>query len=849
MLRFLCFLLPFGLWGQTHLSERFQDPNWGSSHWYGDTASFNRHQDGIQLNDSLAGTKVLLHPCKIAQSATWELHGAYDFNPSASNFLSFTLMADHLNPDSSYFEYEIRLGGNSQDQFQFYRKDTGQSHLLWVSSEDWLDLNSVQYHLKVYRSSKFEWSFWADTGNFHQWHYLGSVWDSSHLFNTAIRLQLQYSKTRSTKFFIDSIFFYGSPAADTIPPKLEEWSFLNDSLLHLVFSEKLAAPVISLSASRLNLDTWQWSAKRPREIQLQFSRALSPNQEYSLFLRGIKDRSGLAFNDSLTFLIRRVMPGELRISEIMADPSPKVDPSPLNFPEVEYLEVYNASPLPIPLEALNIRIGTRDYALPNFSLPPDSFAVLCAANTVQFWPQGLRVLGMDWSSSVLINSGTTLQIWEGGARLIESLYYQKSWYQNESKAEGGWSLERKDLLSDCMNEYNWSASNSPSGGSPGRPNSNRQVYQDSLAFDLLEWRLPSPRTLELQFNRSIDSDLASWHFSPNIKVDSMVSLEGRSLSFYFNVPLAADELFTLTYKDSLYDCQAKAYPFDTLYFGIPKKPERGALRISEILFNPYPEGIDFVELYNSGSDFIDLADLRLATWNPETEEIGFIHSLGEAHRIIAPQEVLVLAEDANAISPYYNLKAAAFQVISELPSLPDREGGLVLLRGDNQAIDYIAYHEDGHSAFIANPEGCSLFRLDFSRDALRPQDWQSTPRSYKYASPGWIPEIGVSVTGSGNWYAQPNYLSPNGDGYHDYLKLHFQFREEAWLRAKIVDARGMVQKVLEEGAYHPKAGFFSWDGANEEGELCPAGIYIAFLEYNLENGEIARLRCGMVLSR
>ena len=70
-------------------------------------------------------------------------------------------------------------------------------------------------------------------------------------------------------------------------------------------------------------------------------------------------------------------------------------------------------------------------------------------------------------------------------RLIHAIQYEKSWFGNELKASGGWSLEMIDENNPCTGKLNWTASGSPNGGTPGSVNSMVAANPDEQAPGLL----------------------------------------------------------------------------------------------------------------------------------------------------------------------------------------------------------------------------------------------------------------------------------------------------------------------------------------------------------------------------
>gem|GEM_PF-2931830 len=852
LVRIWCVLLLL-FWGrvsaQLILDENFSTGNWNSPNWAADTQLLRIVNGRLQLRDSQAGRTVFSHPLAVGSPGEWQLHGEIQFNPSSSNFLQWFVMADHAKMDSVGFAYFLRLGGNSDDQIEFYRRDASQDTLLISSPLNYLNLGTNQFHLRLSRSSKGYWELWADTGVFHNWMPLGSAEDSAHQYCSNTILACYYTRTRSDKFFFDSLRVSGAPHMDSLPPRLSSHYFENDSSLVLNFKEKLKKPnsLLFEGSVRPFVKKYNWDWRQPKQLEIRLRQNLPKNQPLGLSISGLRDLFGNSYLDTLSFLRRRVLLGELLITEVMADPSPKVDPSPLSFPEVEYLEIYNASELEIPLAEQEFFIGEKSYVLPDKILKPKSYLILSATSTLSFWPRNRPVFGMDWSAATLANTEAEITFRNNKGDLIEYLNYSEQWHQDD-KAFGGWSIERIDLDCPCGDEFNWSSSMDLSGGSPGRENSVKGSYPDSVGPRFLAWYMPGPETLKLEFNKSIAFDSIHWLSYPELSWDSL-SIAGNFLSFHLNRAFDSNQTYWWYSFDSIYDCAGNAWWFDSLAVGVASQARAGQIRFSELLFNPLEGGVDFIEIKNLGKAFCDVASFRVATWDSETGLRISLENLQAPHRIMAPGEVLALTKAKAGLHDFYEMREENVLENINLPSMPDQGCALQLERYDGLVLDRVQVAEDYHNYYIANPEGVSLYRINYQKNALHSADWQSSPKNINYASPGWLHESRYTKGHDGALSIHPEYLSPNGDGFKDYITIHYLLNQEAFIHLSIYDRSGRWILDLEPGAWLSPKGEYFWDGELNSGVLAPAGIYFAYLEYRLRNGREGRERCSFVLSR
>ena len=78
----------------------------------------------------------------------------------------------------------------------------------------------------------------------------------------------------------------------------------------------------------------------------------------------------------------------------------------------------------------------------------------------------------------------------------------------------------------------------------------------------------------------------------------------------------------------------------------------GELLLSEILFNPFPGGEDYVEIFNNSDREIPLGKLFLATRNKNLE-LTQINSLAGKKYLIQPKSYVAITKDTNAVFPFY----------------------------------------------------------------------------------------------------------------------------------------------------------------------------------------------------
>lgn len=270
----------------------------------------------------------------------------------------------------------------------------------------------------------------------------------------------------------------------------------------------------------------------------------------------------------------------------------------------------------------------------------------------------------------------------------------------------------------------------------------------------------------------------------------------------------------------------------------PSLDEVPSLIINEILFNPRPDGVDYIELYNRSNTPIDLNGWRIANRN----SLGVISSsklLASRHKIIPPDSYLVITEDSIVVQRQYTVKdIAAFLPISSMPSFPDAAGTVVLLNAQNNVEDELAYNSKWHFTLISKPEGVALERINPNSPTQDPSNWHSASTTSGYGTPTYKNSQYYNNSSSDNAISvEPSVFSPDSDGYNDYLLIKYKLPAPGYLcNMTLFSSNGIPIRYLVRNGLCGSEGYYKWDGLNENGSKVRMGSYILLAELFNVNG-------------
>ena len=266
--------------------------------------------------------------------------------------------------------------------------------------------------------------------------------------------------------------------------------------------------------------------------------------------------------------------------------------------------------------------------------------------------------------------------------------------------------------------------------------------------------------------------------------------------------------------------------------------EVGDLLVNEILFDPFPNGEDFVEVVNVSSKFLNLRGLIIENNTNQQSEII------EEDIILLPMEIIAFSENIDFLVDTYEPVATAILYEQDLPAFNNDDGNVTLKISDGQDIilDSYDYDDNDHLSIISDTEGISLERLSLTAETNNPSNWTSASEVSNFATPGYANSNTVIPTSSEEVISLTNKVfSPNNDGNKDNLLINYNLDKPGFIaNITIYDDKGRAEVPLVENTLLSTQGFFRWDGSNENGTLSPVGMYIIYYEFFHSDGDIIK---------
>ncbi len=516
----------------------------------------------------------------------------------------------------------------------------------------------------------------------------------------------------------------------------------------------------------------------------------------------------------LLILITNTASANLVINEVLSN-------EPGSSTSLEWFELQNNSDTTMQLSDYILVINSDTIILPSRIIPPNSYLIICkqlfwGSNNNSFesyWGNGTNVWGdseYEFLTPEPIELSFSLSNNFGTIQLLQNLNIVST-FSWEEKGADAFSWERKYTDSLPIMQ-----SISKIGSTPGYLNSVTPVEKD-LAVELYSLVMENfnPIYRFTITNRGLtditdgmlhiyDSSFTTLTNSTNIPLiqrDSVIEIE--TILNYTPVQLYE----TLT--------AIVATPFDlrttndTIYFTAVSQ-QYPPIIISEFLANPqgdkHPE---WVEIYNRSNEQIDLQNWSIGDSvksNQVTTQSFFV----------APNQFIVLTKSkVNFLNEYPQFNGIVFELDS-WAVLNNESDKLKLLDDNNIVADNYSYdmlYDDNYTVSRNLENGL--------------YDWGRS--SDQYGTPGY--ENSLSTVNNNSSVAinlSSKYISPDGDGFEDELRISINVPQSDSYTLKLYDINGNIVHT-----FYPATAYISnefvWNGLSSDNVRLPIGIYILYL--------------------
>ncbi len=620
-----------------------------------------------------------------------------------------------------------------------------------------------------------------------------------------------------------------------------------DCSIELLFSKTIDENYIAESRIQITpgVYTPQVALHETGKVILTFDKPLNEGVEYLLTLSDFKDVNGdTILTTSLPLLYYRAKRYDVVFSEIMTDPSPSV-----GLPESEFVEIFNRSEYPLNIGGWRLMVTGKSVVLPEYVLNKGQEVMLYYENTEDDW-QGVenKIALSRWL--VLNNSSGEMVLLTDNGSVVDAIKYNiDQWGDGSFKQEGGWSFERIDVNNLSGSAISWAYSVDLTGGTPGKINSVKAALPDETYPEIKMITYENSDRVKLWFTESMDmlSDALTPHFK--IKNSSATISEIRADTIfadncmvYFSEKLKKNVIHEFS-EISLTDNGGNKTALNSnRYFGLPDtiSSNKKEIVINEILFNPRPDGYDFIEIFNKSQKIFNLSSLQFAESN-ETGGLTKLFPLTSNNILIFPDEYHVFTLSPQNIEYEYDCyDKCHLHQMKLFPAMPDDEGTVTISLNNGTITDRFNYNMSMHFPLLNSHEGVSLERISPETETDNPDNWHSTSADYGYATPTMenSQHTDLQKSDKENFTIEKELFTPNSDGYSDQLIINYSYEKPGSVASiTIYNAKGLPVKELAKNSLLGTEGFITWDGTIDNGTLASPGIYIILVKTYNSTGE------------
>ncbi len=533
----------------------------------------------------------------------------------------------------------------------------------------------------------------------------------------------------------------------------------------------------------------------------------------------------------LLLLVKGYGYSQIVINEIM------INPNGGNLPNSEYIELYNHSDQVININDYYLQINQNSIELQSYLLSPKQYLLLVPVGMEKQFNIYGNVLSIPrWYA--LSNTGSSIRIMRDNAT-IDEVNYTDSWYIEQSKKSGGWSLERINPVWTCDLKENWSASIAPLGGTPARPNSivnnnHRPTFEFTIkTIEDYVIHLSFPHGSHLLKNIHPDD----FKLRPNGESPTHIYIDGVQVILTFKQIIRHDEAYALILNPILICNTSTTISIQKFVRSTPA--QYNDVVINEILFNPKVGGHDFVEIYNRSARTINLQDWKIGN-RLITDDILLLH----------PNNYLAFTIDINNLRIQYpNAHQGQLYQVNSLPTYNNSQGQAILYASSGIMIDSLQYVSTMHASTLKNTKGISLERQSPDMYTNAAETFLSAATTSGGATPGYKNSAQREINAKkNNFFLTKKTIVTNPNFGIQNLEINYELTSpNIQVSVHIYSDSGTLVKRLISNQSLGFEGKIHWDGSDDYGQNVRPGHYILWVELLDKNGIKSTFKEAFVL--
>ncbi len=821
----LLVFLPLLSLGQFPVIDSFQDGNFHlNPKWVGDSAFFEVEEEELKLkgpsqSDSL-GLFTAFNPAD--SLIEWRFKMRLSFSPSQNNQAYFFLWTNG-EKNENFEGIFLRLGNSgSPDVWNLVHQTGFSQEILGSGQKNFPNSSGQIFQSKItYKSGIWTVFFDAFGGPYFQEEIkISKNFQFSFGF---LGWVCKFSPSNANAFSLDEVYA-GKIIEDNEPPIFEHITSFQDSI-RIKVNEPIDTtryPIILW-----NQDTLELILRTREIIAKHYSGVEWPGLMRVVLLYDLAANSTPFFDSLLT--PENPKQHSLLFTEAMIDPYPTV-----GLPNQEYLEITNNSPQDLNLKWFTLEVNQKRIPLPDFDL---SVGESICLNEGLFLQSDSIFLNLDYLPS-LTNDELSLGLYWNDFP-IHQVHFKASDFEDEPKSMGGWSLEIPSLNQACVQGFDWEFSNQPTGGSPGFLDPH--PFKDSdQSLKIRSFSIDSNRTIQLGFNQYLEYyslDKLELRISPSIHLEKTFPQNPKGeVRLRFGQDFDPNQTYQLEIFHAK-SCQGSG--LDTLIvFTLPQTPKYGDLRIVEVMIEPNEDQAEFLEIHNRSTFSFDLSELRISV-SSDSEASNFFEEITSKSYLINPGDLVLISEEKMPLACETGL---GYEV--NLPALSNSGVKIVLGNQYWEEIDEIWVEPSFHHPYLSDSKGRSFIRL--GEEGENPENWQTCLTEQGF-SPG-CKDGSPSQTFLGEFHLEPEYISPNLDGFQDYSILYYEFPEEGYLMdISVWNLSGQWVSSPVQSKLCPQRGEISITGTGESGQILPFGNYILLIHAEHKSGESLSRKLPLII--